>query len=65
VWWGLWLIVLPAGGTWWTAVGPLVMSYLLVRVSGTAMLERDIGTRRPGYEEYVRRTSGFFPLSPK
>lgn len=65
VWWGLWLVVLPAGGTWWTAVGPLVMTYLLVRVSGKAMLERDIGKRRPGYEEYIRRTSGFFPLPPK
>jgi steroid 5-alpha reductase family enzyme len=65
VWWGLWLVVLPAGGTWWTAIGPLAMSYLLIRVSGKAMLERDIGQRRPGYAEYVARTSGFFPLPPR
>jgi steroid 5-alpha reductase family enzyme len=65
VWWGLWLIVLPAGGTWWTAVGPLAMTVLLVRVSGKALLEQDIGKRRPGYEEYVRRTSGFVPLPPR
>jgi steroid 5-alpha reductase family enzyme len=38
---------------------------MLTRVSGVAMLERTIGRRRPGYDEYVRRTSAFFPLPPK
>jgi steroid 5-alpha reductase family enzyme len=65
LWWGLWAIALPAGGTWWTAIGPATMTFLLVRVSGKAMLERDIGKRRPGYAEYIRRTSGFFPLPPR
>jgi steroid 5-alpha reductase family enzyme len=65
VWWGLWLVVLPAGGTWWTLVGPLVMSTLLIRVSGKALLERDMAKRRPGYAEYIERTSGFLPLPPK
>jgi steroid 5-alpha reductase family enzyme len=65
VWWGLWLVALPAGGTWWTAIGPAVMTFLLVRVSGKAMLERDIGKRRPGYAEYIARTSGFVPLPPR
>ena len=64
VWWGLWLIALPAGGTWWTLVGPVVMSTLLIRVSGTALLERDMAKRRPGYADYIERTSGFFPLPP-
>lgn len=65
VWWGLWLVALTAGNTWWTAIGPLVMSVLLIRVSGKGLLEKDIGDRRPGYAEYVRRTSGFFPLPPR
>lgn len=65
VWWGLWLIALPAGGTWWTALGPLVMSTLLIRVSGKATLERDIAKRRPQYADYIKRTSGFFPRPPK
>lgn len=64
VWWGLWLIGLRAGA-WWTAVGPLVMTTLLVRVSGKELLERDLKRRRPGYAEYVRRTSGFVPLPPR
>jgi steroid 5-alpha reductase family enzyme len=65
VWWGLWLVALTAGGTWWTAIGPIVMSVLLIRVSGKGLLEKDIGKRRPGYDDYVRRTSGFFPLPPR
>jgi steroid 5-alpha reductase family enzyme len=65
VWWGIWLVALTAGGTWWTAIGPIFMSVLLIRVSGKALLERDIGERRPGYAEYMRRTSGFLPLPPR
>jgi steroid 5-alpha reductase family enzyme len=65
IWWGLWLIVLQAGATWWTVVGPLVMSVLLIRVSGKGLLEKEIGNRRPGYAAYVERTSGFFPLPPR
>ena len=65
VWWGLWLVALTAGDTWWTAVGPVVMSVLLIRVSGKGLLEKDIGQRRPGYAEYVRSTSGFFPWPPR
>jgi steroid 5-alpha reductase family enzyme len=34
-------------------------------VSGKGLLERDIGERRPGYAEYMRRTSGFLPLPPR
>jgi steroid 5-alpha reductase family enzyme len=62
IWWGIWLVALPAGGTWWTLVGPAIMTLFLVRISGKAMLERDIGRRRPEYRDYIRRTSGFFPL---
>jgi steroid 5-alpha reductase family enzyme len=65
VWWGIWLVSLPAGGTWWTFIGPLVMTILLMRVSGKALLERDIAERRPEYADYVERTSGFFPRPPK
>ena len=60
VWWGLYLIALSAGA-WWTIVGPLIMSFLLLRFSGVRLLERDIGERRPAYAEYVRSTNAFFP----
>lgn len=64
VWWGLYLIALSAGA-WWTIVGPALMSFLLLRVSGVALLEKDISSRREGYDEYVRRTNAFFPAPPK
>lgn len=64
VWWGLYLVALSAPGTWWTAVGPALMAFMLMRVSGVPMLERSIAKRRPDYEEYARRTSSFFPLPP-
>lgn len=60
VWWGFYLIALSAGA-WWTIVGPLIMSFLLLRFSGVRLLERDISERRPSYAEYVRRTNAFFP----
>lgn len=63
-WWGLWLMALPAGGAW-TIVSPLVMTVLLLKVSGVTLLEADIGERRPAYRDYVRRTSAFVPWWPK
>jgi steroid 5-alpha reductase family enzyme len=64
VWWGFYLIAAGAGG-WWSIVGPAIMTVLLLRVSGVALLEKDIGERRPKYAEYVRRTNAFFPGPPR
>lgn len=60
VWWGFFLIALSAGG-WWSIVSPLLMTFLLLKVSGVAMLEKDISKRRPEYESYVSQTNAFFP----
>ena len=60
IWWAFWLFA-AATGAWWTVYAPLLMSFLLLRVSGVAMLEKDIGERRPAYAEYVRNTNAFFP----
>lgn len=64
LWWGLWLVAVGAGGAW-TVFGPVIMTFLLLKVSGVALLEKDISERRPGYQEYVRRTSAFVPLPPR
>jgi steroid 5-alpha reductase family enzyme len=63
VWWGLGLVG-AASGAWWCLVGPALMTFLLVRVSGVSLLEKDIAGRRPEYVAYVRRTSPFLPLPP-
>ena len=60
IWWGFYSIALGAGA-WWSLPGPLLMSVLLMKVSGVTLLEKDIGERRPGYAEYIRRTNAFFP----
>jgi steroid 5-alpha reductase family enzyme len=60
LWWGYWLIAVSAGG-WWTLFAPLLMSVLLLKVSGVALLEKDIGERRPAYRDYIARTNAFFP----
>jgi steroid 5-alpha reductase family enzyme len=65
VWWGLYLVALGSQATWMSIGSPLLMSFLLMRVSGVPMLERTIGKRRPGYAEYIRRTSAFFPMPPR
>ena len=65
LWWGYALIALLEPWGWAGLAGPLVMTFLLLRVSGVALLERDMAERRPGYREYVRRTSAFVPLPPK
>ncbi|MCP5265355.1 MAG: DUF1295 domain-containing protein [Burkholderiaceae bacterium] len=63
VWWGAWLVAASAGA-WWSVLSPLLMTVLLLRVSGVALLEKDIGERRPAYAEYIRRTNAFFPGRP-
>jgi steroid 5-alpha reductase family enzyme len=64
VWWGFYLLAIDAGA-WWTLHSPVLMTVLLLRVSGVALLERDIGERRPAYRDYVARTNAFFPGAPR
>lgn len=64
VWWGFFLVALSAGA-WWTVVSPLLMTVLLLRISGVSLLEKDIALRRPAYRDYVRRTSAFLPWPPR
>lgn len=65
VWWGLFLVGLAGSGEWWTIVSPLLMSVLLMRVSGVTLLEHSLKERKPGYADYVARTSAFFPWPPR
>ena len=63
VWWGLYLIA-AAGGSAWTIFSPLLISFLLLKVSGVTLLEKTITSRRPEYAAYQMRTSSFFPWPP-
>jgi steroid 5-alpha reductase family enzyme len=64
LWWGFYLMAASAGA-WWTVFAPLLMTFLLVRVSGVALLEKDIAQRRPAYRDYIRQTNAFLPWRPR
>jgi steroid 5-alpha reductase family enzyme len=64
-WWGIGIVGLGAGGAWWALAGPAVNTLILARLTGKPLLEATIGERRPGYAEYIGRTSGFIPLPPR
>lgn len=63
-WWGLYLIAAANGATW-TIVCPVLMTILLLKVSGVVLLEQTIVERRPEYLAYQQRTSSFFPWPPR
>ena len=61
VWWGLWLMA----PTWWALLSPLLITVLLLRVSGVTLLEQDIAERRPEYLHYRATTNAFIPGPPR
>ena len=65
LWWGFFLIGLSASHAWWLALSPLVVTLLLLKVSGVTLMEDKIEDRRPGYADYKRRVSAFVPMPPK
>jgi steroid 5-alpha reductase family enzyme len=65
VWWGLFLIACATPRGWHSLPGPIMMTILLRRVSGVPMLEHGMQKRRPGYADYVARTSPFVPWWPR
>lgn len=64
VWFGYALICLSAG-SYIPVLGSVLMTALIIKVSGVALLEKTLNTTKPGYQEYVRRTSAFIPWFPK
>jgi steroid 5-alpha reductase family enzyme len=59
-WWGYYLIALSGGGAW-TIYSPIIMTLLLVKVSGVGLLEKTLAKTKPGYKEYMETTSAFIP----
>ncbi len=63
--WGFFCFALAHPWGWATAVAPALMTFLLLRVSGVTLLDAHLEKSRPGYAEYIRRTSGFVPRPPR
>jgi steroid 5-alpha reductase family enzyme len=64
-WWGIAIVAAESGTGAWGVIGAIVMTVLLLRVSGVALLEKSLSKRKPDYQAYVDRTSAFVPLPPK
>lgn len=64
VWWAYAIFCISAGA-YWPILGSVIMTFLIIKVSGVALLEEDISDRRPEYKMYIDKTSSFFPWFPK
>lgn len=64
MWWGIFILALNIPKGWWTILSPLLITFLLTRVSGVPMLEKKYADN-PEFQDYKRRTPAFFPWFPK
>lgn len=65
-WWGIWLVAAQTGWPVWVAiVGPIFLSFTLMKWSGAPLLERSLTKNKPKYADYIEKTSAFFPAPPK
>ena len=65
LWWGFGLFGYSATNAPWVLLSPLLMTVLLLKVSGVSLLEKDIKERRPKYKDYIEKTPAFIPWFPK
>ena len=63
-WWGLWLIALSVSGGLVGIIGPITITFLILKVSGVPLLENKMADN-PEFAEYKRRVSMFIPLPRK
>jgi steroid 5-alpha reductase family enzyme len=64
LWWGFFLFA-AAAGAYWAILSPLLLTALLLKVSGVAMLESALQNTKPGYREYQQNTNAFLPWPPR
>ena len=65
LWWGVYLVALSTPWAWATIVSPILVTYLLMNLSGVPLLEDGLLDRRAGHREYVEKTNAFFPWAPR
>jgi len=64
-WWGIYLVAAETATGLWALPGPLLLTWTLMKWSGAPTVEGKLRKTRPGYAEYIARTSGFIPLPPR
>lgn len=65
MWWGVFLIALTTPAGWWTIISPILITAVLLKMTGVTLMEKSIVHTRPGYSDYIARTNTFFPWFPK
>ncbi|GAB2853683.1 DUF1295 domain-containing protein [Actinocorallia aurea] len=65
VWFGLFFAACDEPLGWLTVVSPLAMLWFLTRVTGVSLSDARMAARKPGYRDYMDRTSAFVPLPPR
>ena len=60
MWWGIWIISLSAAPVWFTVVGPLTITILILKISGIPLLEKKM-RENPEFADYEKKTSMFIP----
>ena len=61
-WWGLFLVAVSNGATVFAAIGPAIITFFLLKVSGVGLLEKGLKKTKPAYQDYIDTTSPFIPL---
>jgi cyclopropane-fatty-acyl-phospholipid synthase len=64
IWWGIFFVAAAVPGGWWTMISPILLTYVLVRLTGVALTEKMMRSTRPDYAAYQRRTSSLIPWFP-
>ena len=64
MWWGIFIIAIPSGYWYLSLLSPVVITLLIIKVTGVELLEKKYKDN-PEYQEYIRKTSSFIPLPPK
>jgi steroid 5-alpha reductase family enzyme len=64
VWWGVFLVGLSTPSSWWTVLSPMLITAVLVWMTGVALTEETILRTRPAYRDYMKKTSAFIPWPP-
>ena len=60
-WWGLWLVALSVPNGWLGIVGPVVITILILKISGVPLLEKKM-EKNPEFSKYKQRVNVFIPL---
>ena len=64
VWWA-YAIFSIAAGSYWQIIGSIIMTLLIIKISGVSLLEKTLKETKPQYRDYIQKTNSFFPWFPK